>query len=37
MYYDMASFTNYTSYRAGIIIVDGTTIIGEKLKRVTAN
>jgi len=26
MYYDMGSFTNYSSYRAGIIIADGTTI-----------
>jgi len=26
MYYNMESFTDYTSYRAGIIIVDGTTI-----------
>ncbi len=26
MYYDMESFTDYTSYRAGIIIADGTTI-----------
>jgi len=26
MYYDMESFTDYISYRAGIIIADGTTI-----------
>jgi len=26
MYYDIGSFTNYSSYRAGIIIADGTTI-----------
>jgi len=26
MYYDMRSFTNYSSYRAGIIIADGTTM-----------
>jgi len=26
MYYNMESFTDYTSYRAGIIIADGTTI-----------
>ena len=26
MYYNMGSFTNYSSYRAGIIIADGTTI-----------
>jgi len=26
MYYNIGSFTNYSSYRAGIIIADGTTI-----------
>jgi len=26
MYYNMGSFTNYSSYRAGIIIADGTTM-----------
>jgi len=26
MYYDMGSFTNYSSYRTGIIIADGTTM-----------
>jgi len=26
MYYDIESFTDYTSYRAGIIIADGTTM-----------
>jgi len=26
MYYNMRSFTNYSSYRTGIIIADGTTI-----------
>jgi len=26
MYYDMESFTDYTSYRAGIIIADETTM-----------
>jgi len=26
IYYDMESFTDYTSYRAGIIIADGTTM-----------
>jgi len=26
MYHDMESFTNYSSYRAGIIIADGTTM-----------
>jgi len=26
MYHDMRSFTNYSSYRAGIIIADGTTM-----------
>jgi len=26
MYYDIGSFTNYSSYRAGIIIADGTTM-----------
>jgi len=26
MYYNIGSFTNYSSYRAGIIIADGTTM-----------